>query len=116
LVLLMFGTGMLKGNVSTIVGQLYPRGDIRRDAGFSIFYMGINTGALISPVICGYIGEKVSWRLGFGVAGLAMLLGIVQYLWGSKHLGEAGLHPARHRSPTASAGPCSRSRQWSSGG
>jgi POT family proton-dependent oligopeptide transporter len=99
LVLLMIGTGFLKGNVSTIVGQLYRRGDVRRDAGFSIFYMGINLGALISPVICSYIGEKVSWRLGFGVAGAGMLIGVVQYLWGSKHLGDAGLHPASTGDP-----------------
>src|SRR6185503_10766926 len=80
-------------------GQLYRRGDLRRDSGYSLFYMGINTGALISPAICGYIGEKVSWRLGFAVAGLAMLAGVVQYLWGSKHLGEAGLHPATTGDP-----------------
>jgi len=103
LVLLMFGTGMLKGNVSTIVGQLYRKGDPRRDAGFSLFYMGINTGALISPFICGYIGEKVSWRLGFAVAGAAMLVGIVQYLWGSKHLGDAGLRPATTGDPVKDA-------------
>jgi len=94
LVLLMMGTGMLKGNVSTIVGQLYRKGDPRRDSGFSLFYMGINLGALISPIFCGYVGEKISWRLGFGVAGLGMLLGLVQYLWGSRYLGDAGLHPA----------------------
>jgi POT family proton-dependent oligopeptide transporter len=94
LVLLMIGTGMLKGNVSTIVGQLYKSGDLRRDSGFSLFYMGINTGALISPIICGYVGERISWRLGFGVAGLGMLLGLIQYVLGSKHLGDAGLYPA----------------------
>jgi len=93
LVLLMLGTGMLKGNVSTIVGQLYAQGDPRRDSGFSIFYMGINTGALISPLICGYVGERIGWRLGFGVAGIGMLLGLIQYVLGSKHLGTAGLHP-----------------------
>lgn len=94
LVLLMFGTGFLKGNVSTIVGQLYPKGDPRRDAGFSIFYMGINLGALISPIIVGYVGERVSWRMGFAVAGIGMLAGVVQFLLGGKHLGNAGLHPA----------------------
>jgi len=99
LVLLMMGTGMLKGNVSTIVGQLYAKGDGRRDAGFSIFYMGINLGALISPVICGYVGEKISWRLGFGVAGLGMLIGVIQYMWGARHLGTAGLHPASTGDP-----------------
>src|SRR5215831_448390 len=80
LALLMAGTGFLKGNVSTIVGQLYAKGDPRRDSGFSIFYMGINLGALISPIICGYIGEKISWRLGFAAAGAGMLAGVIQYL------------------------------------
>jgi POT family proton-dependent oligopeptide transporter len=94
LVLLMAGTGMLKGNVSVIVGQLYSPGDSRRDSGFSIFYMGINIGALISPLICGYVGEWISWRLGFAVAGIGMLLGLIQFLMTSRHLGSAGLHPA----------------------
>jgi POT family proton-dependent oligopeptide transporter len=94
LVLLVCGTGLLKGNVSIIVGQLYNQGDPRRDSGFSIFYMGINIGALISPLFCGYVGERISWRLGFGVAGLGMLAGLVQYLLTSRHLGSAGLHPA----------------------
>jgi POT family proton-dependent oligopeptide transporter len=90
---------MLKGNVSTIVGQLYAPGDLRRDSGFSIFYMGINIGALISPLICGYVGERISWRLGFGVAGLGMLLGVIQFLVTSRHLGSAGLHPASTGDP-----------------
>ena len=94
LVLLMMGTGLLKGNVSTIVGQLYARNDTRRDSGFSIFYMGINTGALISPIFCGWVGERISWRWGFGLAGLGMLAGLIQYVLGYKHLGTAGLHPA----------------------
>ena len=93
------GTGLLKGNVSTIVGQLYHQGDPRRDSGFSIFYMGINLGALISPLICGYVGERISWRLGFGVAGLGMLAGLVQYLATSRYLGTAGLHPASTGDP-----------------
>ncbi|HEY1340315.1 MAG TPA: peptide MFS transporter, partial [Bryobacteraceae bacterium] len=109
LVLLMFGTGMLKGNVSTIVGQLYPKGDPRRDSGFSIFYMGINIGALISPLICSYVGEKINWRWGFGVAGIGMLLGLIQYLWGSRYLGEAGLRPASTGDPV-------RDRQQKSSG
>jgi POT family proton-dependent oligopeptide transporter len=76
------------------VGQLYAKGDPRRDSGFSIFYMGINIGALISPVFCGYVGERISWRLGFGVAGIGMLAGLIQYVLGGRHLGSAGLHPA----------------------
>src|SRR4051794_6479518 len=103
LVLLMFGTGLLKGNVSTIVGQLYPKGDPRRDSGFSIFYMGINIGALISPIICGYVGEKISWRLGFGVAGIGMLLGLVQFLLQGKYLGDAGMRPATTGDPQKDA-------------
>jgi len=99
LVLLMLGTGMLKGNVSTIVGQIYRKGDPRRDSGFSIFYMGINIGALVSPLIVGYIGERISWRLGFGVAGIGMLAGLVQYVMGAKYLGDAGLHPASTGNP-----------------
>jgi len=94
LVLLMAGTGLLKGNVSTIVGQLYRQGDPRRDSGFSIFYMGINIGATISPIFCGWVGERISWRLGFGLAGLGMLAGVIQYALSGKYLGEAGLRPA----------------------
>ncbi len=99
LVLLMLGTGLLKGNVSTIVGQLYATGDPRRDSGFSLFYMGINLGALISPVICGYVGDRYGWRLGFGVAGLGMLAGLAQYVLGGRYLGGAGLHPASTGDP-----------------
>ena len=91
--LLMIGTGLLKANVSTIVGQIYAPGDARRDSGFSIFYMGINLGALISPLACGWVAERISWRLGFGLAGVGMLAGLVQYAMGGKYLGSAGLRP-----------------------
>jgi POT family proton-dependent oligopeptide transporter len=97
--LLMLGTGLLKPNVSTIVGQLYAQGDNRRDSGFSIFYMGINIGALISPLICGWVGERVNWRLGFAVSGIGMVVGLVQYVLSDKYLGEAGLHPASTGNP-----------------
>jgi POT family proton-dependent oligopeptide transporter len=97
--LLMIGTGLLKPNVSTIVGQLYATGDKRRDSGFSIFYMGINVGALISPLICGWVGERINWRLGFAVSGLGMVAGLVQYALSGKYLGEAGLHPASSGDP-----------------
>ena len=99
LVLLMTGTGMLKGNVSVIVGELYAPGDVRRDSGFSIFYMGINIGALISPLICGWIGHTYGWRWGFGIAGVGMLAGLIQYVLGGKYLGSAGLHPASTGDP-----------------
>jgi POT family proton-dependent oligopeptide transporter len=97
LVLLVMGTGLLKPNVSTIVGQIYAPGDRRRDSGFSIFYMGINLGALISPFVCGYVGEKIGWHLGFGLAGVGMIAGLIQYTLGGRHLGAAGLHPATPR-------------------
>ncbi|PYS82904.1 MAG: MFS transporter [Acidobacteria bacterium] len=80
LILIAAGTGMLKPNVSAMVGDLYTEEDKRRDAGFSIFYMGINLGAFIAPLICGNLGEKVDWHYGFAAAGIGMVLGIIQYL------------------------------------
>ena len=79
LILIVIGTGLLKPNVSAIVGDLYAPGDPRRDAGFSVFYMGINTGALIAPLITGYLGENVGWHWGFGAAGVGMLIGLVTF-------------------------------------
>ncbi|MGH9360366.1 MAG: peptide MFS transporter, partial [Thermoanaerobaculia bacterium] len=95
LILIVIGTGQLKPNVSTMVGELYPEGGARRDAGFSIFYMGINTGAFIGPLIVGFLGERIDWHAGFAAAGVGMVLGLVQYVWGGRLLGEAGLHPDR---------------------
>ncbi|WP_287129260.1 peptide MFS transporter [Candidatus Cyanaurora vandensis] len=94
LVLIVLGTGLLKPNISVMVGALYPEGGAKRDAGFSVFYMGINLGAFVAPLACGYLGESVDWHLGFGLAGVGMVLGLVQYRWGEKYLGEAGLQPA----------------------
>ncbi len=93
LVLIASGTGLLKPNVSTIVGQLYPQNDVRRDAGFSIFYMGINLGAFIAPLACSYLGEDINWHYGFGLAGIGMTLGVIQYVLGWKYLAGAGLAP-----------------------
>jgi proton-dependent oligopeptide transporter, POT family len=90
LALIVAGTGLLKANISSIVGQLYSADDTRRDAGFSIFYMGINLGALVSPLICGYLAQKVGWHWGFGAAGAGMTFGLVQYLLGQKRFGRAG--------------------------
>ena len=95
LCLIAIGTGLLKPNVSTMVGSLYSGSDVRRDAGFSIFYMGINLGAFISPLVCGPIGEKVNWHYGFAAAGVGMTLGLVQYVLGGERLGTAGLKPTR---------------------
>ncbi len=101
--LVAIGTGFLKPNVSTIVGHLYGPNDNRRDAGFSIFYMGINLGALISPLICGTLGEKVNWRLGFAVASVGMALGLIQYQFGRKHFGDAGREPVKPESAEGAA-------------
>ncbi len=89
--LIVIGTGLLKPNVSTMVGGLYSETDVRRDAGFSIFYMGINIGAMVAPLVCGYLGENINWHYGFGAAGIGMTLGIIQYVVGTKYLGAAGL-------------------------
>jgi proton-dependent oligopeptide transporter, POT family len=94
LALIVIGTGLLKGNISVLVGKLYRPGDNRRDAGFSIYYMGINLGAFLAPLVCGYLGQRVNWHLGFAAAGVGMVLGLIQYVLGAKYLGDAGLHPA----------------------
>jgi POT family proton-dependent oligopeptide transporter len=91
LLLIVAGTGLLKPNISSIVGQLYAPGDRRRDAGFSLFYMGINLGAFISPFVCGYLGQRIGWHWGFGAAGVGMTLGLAQYVFGWSRLGSAGL-------------------------
>ena len=95
LTLIVLGTGLLKGNVAVIVGQLYAKDDRRRDAGFSIFYMGINLGAFIAPLVCVYLGQRVNWHVGFGAAGVGMTLGIIQYVLGGASLGSAGVQPAQ---------------------
>src|SRR5258708_4830702 len=113
LFLIVIGTGLLKGNVSVIVGRLYAPDDVRRDAGFSIFYMGINIGAMIAPIVCGYLGQRVNWHAGFAAAGVGMTLGLIQYSLGRKHLGDAGLHPAQGASPHESARSKRRAGLWS---
>ena len=95
LILIVLGTGLLKPNISAIVGDLYPEGGSRRDAGFSIFYMGINIGALVAPLVTGYLGERVGWHLGFGAAGVGMVIGLITYrLRADKTLGDVGVAPA----------------------
>ncbi len=104
LALLIAGTGLLKPNISTIVGQLYREHDLRRDAGFSIFYMGINLGAFIAPLAVGYVAQRINWNLGFMLAGFGMTLGVIQYVLGRRYLGTAGLHPTSSKSPEERAG------------
>ena len=96
LFLIICGTGLLKPNVSTIVGELYPEGGARRDAGFSIFYMGINLGALFGPLVTAALGEAHHWHWGFGAAGVGMVFGLIQYRLGVGHLGDAGLLKGEH--------------------
>ena len=100
LLFVVLGTGLLKPNISALVGQLYPEGGARRDAGFTIFYMGINLGAAAGPLLCGWLGEKVNWHYGFAAAGLGMALGLVQFRLTRHHLGGAGLTPDHHRATT----------------
>ena len=88
--LIIAGVGLLKPNISTMVGGLYEQGDIRRDKGFTIFYIGINIGAFLSSLIVGYVGEVHGWLYGFGLAGIGMLLGQLVYMAGQKHLIHVG--------------------------
>jgi POT family proton-dependent oligopeptide transporter len=94
LILIVIGTGLLKPNISATVGDLYPEGGARRDAGFSIFYMGINLGAFLAPLVTGWLGERVDWHWGFGSAGIGMLLGLITFrLRAPSTLGPIGLRP-----------------------
>ena len=88
--LIIAGVGLLKPNISTMVGGLYKKGDIRRDKGFTIFYIGINIGAFLSSLIVGTVGEVYGWHYGFGLAGIGMALGLIQYVLGQKYLKHVG--------------------------
>ena len=95
---LIIGNGFFKPNISTLVGSLYEEGDIKRDGGFTIFYMGINLGAMIAPLFCGYLGEVYGWHYGFGAAGLGMLAGLIVFWKGisANVLGDKGLQPIEY--------------------
>jgi POT family proton-dependent oligopeptide transporter len=99
LVLIVLGTGLLKPNASALVGQLYAEDDPRRDAGFSIYYMGINSGAFVAPIVCSLLAEKVGWHWGFAAAGVGMTVGLAQFLAGRERFGDAGRAPTRSDSP-----------------
>lgn len=90
LIFIILGVGCLKPNISTMVGGLYKKGDVRRDKGFTIFYIGINVGAFLSGIVVGYVGEVHGWHYGFGLAGILMVLGLVQFLAGQKYLVHVG--------------------------
>ncbi|MGD2167634.1 MAG: peptide MFS transporter [Gammaproteobacteria bacterium] len=98
LILVVLGTGLLKPNISATVGELYAPADPRRDAGFTIFYMGINLGAFLGPIVCGWLA-LYNWHYGFAAAGVGMLFGLVQFRVSRSYLGEAGLHTEHPASP-----------------
>lgn len=104
LALIAVGVGLLKPNISTLVGKLYGLTDSRRDSAFTIFYMGINLGAMTATLLCGYLGETYGWRYGFGAAGIGMLFGLAVFMLGQKHLLDKG----EPRHPEKLAAPCLR--------
>jgi len=87
---IILGVGCLKPNISSMVGGLYKAKDERRDLGFYIFYMGINIGGFLAPIICGYVGENINWHYGFGLAAIGMFFGQAVYIWGQKYLKNVG--------------------------
>ncbi len=95
--LLILGNGMFKPNISTIVGGLYKGNEDKKDAAYTIFYMGINAGAFLGILLCGYIGEKVGWSYGFGLAGIFMFLGMMQFWFGQGIFGNIGLKPKKNQ-------------------
>ncbi len=103
LALIIVGSGFLKANISVMVGQLYPRTDVRRDGAYTIFYMGINIGAALGSLLCGYIGETYGWAYGFGLAGIGMLAGLAVFIWGKPLLLGRGEPPK----------PLGKGREWS---
>jgi POT family proton-dependent oligopeptide transporter len=107
LLLVILGTGLLKPNVSTLVGSLYATGDDRRDSGFTIFYMGINVGGMLGPIVCGALGQNPNfgWHWGFAAAGVGMFFGVIQFWMTRQYLGSAGLEPS-------SSGDATRDRDF----
>jgi POT family proton-dependent oligopeptide transporter len=112
LLLVALGTGLLKPNVSALVGELYETGDARRDGGFTIFYMGINVGAFLGPLVCGTLGQSSNfgWHYGFAAAGVGMLFGVVQFWMTRQHLGDAGRFPSSSGDPERDA--AGRRKGW----
>src|SRR5690606_22984252 len=101
---IIVGSGFLKANISVIVGQLYPRTDVRRDGAYTIFYMGINLGAALGTIVAGYLGQTYGWRYGFGAAGVGMLLGLIVFIWGKPLLMGKGEAPDAARLQSRVAG------------
>lgn len=95
LVLLIIGNGAFKPNISSIVGNLYPKNSEKKDSAYTIFYMGINAGAFLGIMLCGYVGEKIGWSYGFGLAGIFMFLGMLQFYFAQGIFGKIGLAPKK---------------------
>jgi proton-dependent oligopeptide transporter, POT family len=95
LAFLIIGNGLFKPNISSIVGQLYSGNSDKKDSAYTIFYMGINAGAFLGILLCGYIGEKVGWSYGFGLAGIFMFFGMLQFAFAQKIFGTIGLSPKK---------------------
>jgi len=93
LIFVVLGTGLLKGNISSIVGKLYKDEDDRRESGYTIFYMAINIGSTLGFLVCSYLGEKIGWHWGFGAAGFGMAFGVIQFIRSRNLLGSAGAEP-----------------------
>jgi POT family proton-dependent oligopeptide transporter len=93
MVLIAIGTGLLKPNITAMVGALYTEDDPRRDSGFSLFYMGINLGGMLAPLVCSYLGQRIDWHLGFAAAGVGMVFGLIQYLLHRNRLAGVGARP-----------------------
>ena len=108
--LIIMGVGFLKPNISTIVGQLYPQGDPRRDSGFTLYYYGINLGAFWASVLCGYLGQRYGWGWGFGLAGIGMFAGLVVFVWGKRFLQGKGEPPNPEFLKRSVVGPVNR--EW----
>lgn len=108
--LIIMGVGFLKPNISTIVGQLYPQGDPRRDSGFTLYYYGINLGAFWASVLCAFLAEKVGWWAGFGLAGVGMIAGLVVFVLGKKYLEGHGEPPNPELLKAPMIGPLNR--EW----
>lgn len=113
LLVIVIGTGLLKPNATAIVAQLYPEGGARRDAGFTIYYIGINVGATLGPLCCGLLAMRYGWPAGFMTAAVGMTLGVLQYLRGRRLLGDAGAAPMSHSSDAALSGrPPRAAMRW----
>jgi proton-dependent oligopeptide transporter, POT family len=112
LLVIVIGTGLLKPNATAIVAQLYPEGGARRDAGFTIYYVAVNVGATLGPLIAGLLAVRYGWPAGFMTAAVGMSIGVLQYLWSRRLLGGAGLKPMSGASDSALSGPPRAALRW----